>query len=211
MVKEIQGHMRLRASGDRHQIRQEYLPLLWSKLVQDLATKGKGQVEPIIELMDSYYLTRDDWDGILELGVGQMDMEYVKIDTQTKAAFTRVYNAMSHPMPFMKASQVMAPKKAGKEKPDLEEAIEASDEELVASDVGRDDEEDELDLKNDKYVRAPKKKAATKRGTGKGKAKGKAAAEPSDEDSASEDDNKPRRSRGGARGGATKARGRGKK
>ena len=211
MVKEIQGHMRLRASGDRHQIRQEYLPLLWSKLVQDLATKGKSHVEPIIELMDSYYLTKDDWDGILELGVGQMDMEYVKIDTQTKAAFTRVYNAMSHPMPFMKASQVMAPKKAGREKPDLEEAIEASDEELVVSDVGKDGEDDELDLKNDKYVRAPKKKAGTKKGTGKGKAKAKATAEPSDEDSASEDDSKPRGDRGGARGGATKARGRGKK
>ena len=207
MVKEIQGHMRLRASGDRHQIRQEYLPLLWSKLVRDLSIMGKDHVECIIRLMDSYYLTKDDWDAILELGVGQMDMENVAIDSQTKATFTRMYNSMSHPMPFMKASQVMAPRKAGKEKPDLEEAIEASDEELVMSDAAGEDEEGELGLKNDKYVQAPKKPGAKKRGEkGKGRAKVKAEA-PSDNE-----ETKPSNGRGagtGNRGGDGKSRAKG--
>ena len=35
---------------------------------------------------------------------------------------------MSHPVPFMKASGVVAPAKASREKPDLEEAIEDEDE-----------------------------------------------------------------------------------
>ena len=39
--------------------------------------------------MDSYFLTKDDFDAIMELGVGPMDMQKVKIDTQTKATFTR--------------------------------------------------------------------------------------------------------------------------
>ena len=214
MVKEIQGHMRLRASGDRHQIRQEYLPLLWSRLVQELSAKGKSHVEPMIELMDSYYLTKDDWDAILELGVGPMDMENVTVDTQTKATFTRMYNQMSHPMPFMKASQVMAPKKAGKEKPDLEEAIEASDEDLAVSDAGGEDEDGELDLKNDKYVKAPKKKPAGKRTGTKSKSKAKVDNETDQEVSESDDASKKksgRRTGAGGRGDGGRGRGRAKR
>ena len=41
--------------------------------------------------MDSYFLTKDDFDAILELGVGPMDQEKVKIETQAKATFTRLY------------------------------------------------------------------------------------------------------------------------
>jgi replication factor C subunit 1 len=39
--------------------------------------------------MDSYFMTREDFDAIQELGVGPMDEELVKIETKTKAAFTR--------------------------------------------------------------------------------------------------------------------------
>jgi replication factor C subunit 1 len=90
MVKEIQAHMRLRSSGDRHEIRQQYVPMLWTDLVQKLQKEGKEAVPEIIELMDSYYLTKDDFDAIMELGVGPMDQEKVKIDTQAKSTFTRL-------------------------------------------------------------------------------------------------------------------------
>lgn len=100
------------------------------------------------------------------------------------------YNAMSHPMPFMKASNVVAPKKATKEVPDLEDAIEASDDEAAMAEPADDD--DETDLKKDKLIkqpkpkakRAPKKKAGEEDEDGedggskatKGRGKGKAAA-----------------------------------
>jgi replication factor C subunit 1 len=90
LVKEIQAHMRLRSSGDRHEIRQTYLPVLWTQLVQKLQKEGKDAVPAIIELMDSYYLTKDDFDAIMELGVGPMDQEKIKIETQAKATFTRL-------------------------------------------------------------------------------------------------------------------------
>lgn len=90
-VKEIQGHMRLRTSADRHEIRQTYMPLLFDKLIKKLQEEGKESVPEIIELMDSYFLTKDDWDAILELGVGKSDMENIKIETQAKATFTRLY------------------------------------------------------------------------------------------------------------------------
>jgi replication factor C subunit 1 len=89
-IKEIQGHMRLRVTADRHEIRQTYMPLLFEKLVKRLQTDGKDAVPEIIELMDSYFLTKDDWDAILELGVGDADMETIKIETQAKSTFTRM-------------------------------------------------------------------------------------------------------------------------
>jgi replication factor C subunit 1 len=89
-IKEIQGHMRLRVTADRHEIRQTYMPMLFDKLIRRLERGGKESVPEIIELMDHYYLTKDDWDAILELGVGQADMDSVKIESQAKATFTRL-------------------------------------------------------------------------------------------------------------------------
>ncbi|KAJ6279280.1 replication factor c subunit 1 [Bipolaris maydis] len=163
MVKEIQAHMRLRSSGDRHEIRQQY----------KLQKEGKEAVPEIIELMDSYYLTKDDFDAIMELG----------IDSQAKSTFTRLYNQQSHPLPFMKASTVTAPKKQAKEKPDLEEAIEESDEGEVIEEIKDEDDED-VDLSKDKYVKQPKKKAAPK----KPAAAKKGAKKAKDEDSEDEED-----------------------
>ena len=202
LIKEIQGHMRLRASGDRHEIRQQYLPLLWYRLIQEMQTQGKDIVDNVITLMDSYYLTKDDWDAILELGVGEMDVEKVKIESQTKATFTRLYNQQSHPMPFMKASQVVAPKNLKKVKPDLEEALDESDENdaaFVGSEVeAPEDEEEPLDLKKDKFVQVPKakkataKKPAAKKAAGKGKGKSKGDGGEEEEAEESEEDVKPR-------------------
>ena len=89
-VKEIQAHMRLRSSGDRHEVRQQYIPVLWTEMISKLQKEGKEAVPEIIELMDSYYLTKDDFDAIMELGIGPMDQEKVKIESQAKATFTRL-------------------------------------------------------------------------------------------------------------------------
>ncbi|ETS79084.1 hypothetical protein PFICI_08937 [Pestalotiopsis fici W106-1] len=158
-VREIHSHMRLRSSGDANEVRQQYLPLLWSQTVKRLAAEGKDSVDEVIDLMDSYFLTREDFDSIKELGVGYMDEELVSIETQTKSTFTRLYNQKAHPIPFMKASNVgAAPKKAAKEVPDLEEAIEEEDEgdALEVADAVEDDEDD---IKGDKYIKQPKAKA----------------------------------------------------
>lgn len=88
-IREIHSHMRLRSSGDHHEIRQQYLPVLWDQLVNRLQHEGNDAVGEVIDLMDSYFLTREDFDAIQELGVGPMDEERVKIETKTKAAFTR--------------------------------------------------------------------------------------------------------------------------
>ncbi|KAI1506498.1 replication factor RFC1 C terminal domain-containing protein [Biscogniauxia marginata] len=164
-IREIHSHMRLKSSGDHNEIRQQYLPVLWNQLIKKLADQGKESVEEVIELMDSYYLTREDFDSIKELGVGPQNEDLVSIEAQTKSTFTRMYNTMSHPVPFMKASTVTAPKKDAKDKPDLEEAMDDEDDgEAVEAAEAVDDEDD--DLGKDKYIKKPKAKA-TKRGAKK--------------------------------------------
>ncbi|KAE8445468.1 hypothetical protein EG329_013358 [Mollisiaceae sp. DMI_Dod_QoI] len=169
-VKEIQSHMRLRTSGDRHEIRQQYLPVLWTRMIKRLEVEGKECVDEVIDLMDSYFLTRDDFDYMMELGLGPQDQELVKLETQTKATFTRLYNSRSHPLPFMKASNVVAPAKTKKEAPDLEEAIEEEDEGDVAEEPTK-EEEEEIDFKKDKYIKQPKAKKPTAKKPSKKKAK----------------------------------------
>ncbi|KAG6002830.1 hypothetical protein E4U21_002745 [Claviceps maximensis] len=164
-IREIHSHMRLRCSGDHNEVRQQYLPILWKELVDRLQCEGTDAVPEVIELMDSYYLTREDFDAIQELGVGPMIDEEVKIESKTKAAFTRTYNSMTHPVPFMKATNVVAPKKQAKEAPDLEEAIEEEDDGEVVEAV--EPEDDEIDFKKDKYIKQPKKKPAAKKATKK--------------------------------------------
>ncbi|KAF5965928.1 replication factor C subunit 1 [Fusarium coicis] len=193
-IREVHSHMRLKSSGDHNEIRQQYLPVLWTQLVDRLQKQGNEAVSEVIDLMDSYYLTREDFDAVQELGVGPMDEEHVKIETKTKAAFTRTYNAMSHPVPFMKASNVVAPKAQPKEVPDLEEAVEDDDAEAVeAPEVDEDD--DEIDFKKDKYIKKPKAKKVTKKAA-------KAAG-----DDEEEDEDKPKRGRTKAKATGAKAKG----
>ncbi|KAI9733691.1 MAG: hypothetical protein M1834_003294 [Cirrosporium novae-zelandiae] len=212
LIKEVQGHMRLRSSADRHAIRQEYLPLLWHQLVKELQILGQDQIPEIIELMDSYYLTKDDWDAIIELGVGPMAEDKVKIDAKVRGAFTRKYNQQTHPLPFMKASSVADPKKVSKERPDLDEAFEESDEEVVESEAEeitdpeekkkKEEEARAQELKKDKYVKAAKSKPAKKADTkGGGKKKGKGKGKANDEEDMDDDEEvKPKKGRGRPKG-----------
>ncbi|WYZ36616.1 hypothetical protein EsH8_II_000122 [Colletotrichum jinshuiense] len=192
-VRELHSHMRLRSSGDANEIRQQYLPVLWDQMIRRLSIEGKDCVDEIIELMDSYYLTREDFDAIQELGVGPQAEGRADIESKTKAAFTRTYNAMSHPVPFMKASNIMEPKKAAKEAPDLEEAIEEEDDAEVVEPEAVDD--DKLDLKGDKYIKQPKPKP--KRATKKAKA---------DDEDEEDADAKPKKGKAKAKTTATKSK-----
>lgn len=105
-VREIHSHMRLKSSGDANEVRQQYLPVLWNQTVQRLSADGKESVDDVIELMDSYYLTRDDFDSIMELGVGPQSEERIKIESATKAAFTRT-SVLSFPATRLPKSEAI--------------------------------------------------------------------------------------------------------
>ena len=95
-VREIHSHMRLRCSGDHNEVRQQYLPVLHAHTVRKMGREGKEAVQDIIDLMDGYFLTRDDFDAIDELFLGPD----TKIETQAKATFTRTFVLPLLPLPF---------------------------------------------------------------------------------------------------------------
>ena len=47
----------------------------------------------MIEFMDEYYLSKDDWDTVIELGIGDYKDDTIskKIATATKTSLTRKY------------------------------------------------------------------------------------------------------------------------
>ncbi|KAH7881856.1 replication factor RFC1 C terminal domain-containing protein [Phlebopus sp. FC_14] len=166
---DVQIRMRLKVSGDKSEIRQSYIPALFPHIVQPLVKEGSAAVDDVIEGMDEYYLSREDWDTIVELGVDQNrdDIVLKKISTATKTAFTKKYNAGEHPIPFHKAVDLgKAPKKLATEAaPDLEEAFDVDDEVPEASDDEK-KKANEDDISADKLIQTSKAK------------KGKAVAKP---------------------------------
>ena len=158
--------MRLKVSGDKHEIRQSYIPALFPHLVKPLIDEGavsplptlytctvivdlhlewlsQKAVDDIIDRMDEYYLSREDWDTIVELGVDDRkdDLILKKISAATKSALTKKwviystyegsvligdgrYNTRDHPIVYHRQDLGKVPKKlAGGPAPDLEEAF----------------------------------------------------------------------------------------
>lgn len=163
-LTDIQIRMRLRVSGGRDEIRQQYMPLLASKIVLPLAGRdGADNIDEVVETMDEYYLGKDDWDAFVELGVDTMREEGIlkQIPTATKTSFTRTYNKREHPIAFHKGDMFAASKKKVADTgpaPDNDEVFEedappVDDDEVV---------EDVNDYTKDKLIKAVKPKKAKK-------------------------------------------------
>ncbi|PWN45963.1 DNA replication factor C, large subunit [Ceraceosorus guamensis] len=165
---EIQTKMRLAASGSRFEVREQYLPYFVPRLTQPLVKKGQGGIEEVIEFMDDYYLNPEDREGILELGIGENNMDAVvkPIKTDVKSAFTRRYNSTDHPIAFYKGQNIAKAKKlVGEPAPDVEEleGAEVSD----VSDNEMEEVSDNEDLSKNKMIKEKKPKGKGKSGKGK--------------------------------------------
>ncbi|MCO5585169.1 hypothetical protein L7F22_039101 [Adiantum nelumboides] len=170
---ELQARLRLVTTASRFEVREQYLPYFFPRLVRpmlDGQASDKAAVE-IMDFMDEYYLTPEDREIILELGMGENDWESLskKIPSATKSAFTRKYNSTSHPIAFYKSAEATkkAKKLVGEPAPDVEEAYEAQEE---PGDEESDNEggkkggqsDDEVDISKDKFF-----KQKTSKGKGK--------------------------------------------
>ncbi|KAG2121607.1 replication factor RFC1 C terminal domain-containing protein [Suillus clintonianus] len=176
---DVQVRMRLRVSGDKSEIRQSYIPALYPHVVKPLIDRGAAAVDDVIERMDEYYLSREDWDTVVELGVDAQKDDVVNklIKPATKTSFTKKYNSTDHPIPFHKATDLgKVPKKlAGGPAPDLEDVFDLDDEVVDASDDEK-KVKDEDEVAADKLFQASKPKTQSQKGktttiTGKVKSK----------------------------------------
>jgi replication factor C subunit 1 len=101
LMQELQKHMRLHISANKRGLVLDYLHVLKKELSVPLIKKGADGIAKLIEFMDMYCITRDDFDTIMEVSTwpGQKDPMSL-IDSKVKAAFTRTYNKESHMNPF---------------------------------------------------------------------------------------------------------------
>ncbi|KAI8601099.1 chromosome transmission fidelity factor [Dissophora ornata] len=181
IVKELQTRMRLKISGDKNEVRQSYLPALFPALTEPLVNNGADAIPDLIEFMDSYYLSKEDWDSVLELGIGRNDGKKVmdSIPSTTKSAFTRKYNSESHPQPYLKATVVTKGRGssgvgAGDEVPDNLDVVDAD--EAAPEEVDEAAEGEEESVEKDSNIKQKKTKASGGAGASKAKGKGKAPA-----------------------------------
>ncbi|CDK28270.1 unnamed protein product [Kuraishia capsulata CBS 1993] len=167
LLQELQYRTSIRTSTNNVELRLSYMTYLIQRLFQPLVSKQQEGISDVIEIMDCYFLTKEDWDNIMDFGVGRFKMEanLKKIPTPVKTAFTRKYNGMTHPISIYKTGNSVA--SGGGKK------VVADSEDVVVDDMNdKADEDDDEDnsLKKDKLIKEVKKKAG-----GKAKAKGKAA------------------------------------
>ncbi|XP_059158206.1 replication factor C subunit 1-like [Physella acuta] len=101
ILQELNMHMRLVTSCDKQSLNMDYLPTLRSCLTSPLVTKATDGVSEVIKVMDDYDIIKDDFDNILEVTKWPNSLDPMsKLDSKTKAAFTRRYNKEIHLTPY---------------------------------------------------------------------------------------------------------------
>ncbi|SMN20231.1 similar to Saccharomyces cerevisiae YOR217W RFC1 Subunit of heteropentameric Replication factor C (RF-C) [Maudiozyma saulgeensis] len=166
LLQELQYHTRLSTSTDKIGLRLQYLPTLKNELLTPLLKEGSEGIPKVISTMDDYYLTKEDWDTIMDFMIGpdKTDLLLKKIPTAVKSAFTRKYNGTTHPVAIYKTGSTVA---VGGSKssstPDFEDIVDADNAAAPADDSGAANEDN--DLKKDKLIkqkaRPTKRKAAS--------------------------------------------------
>ncbi|KAI9260071.1 replication factor RFC1 C terminal domain-containing protein [Helicostylum pulchrum] len=159
-LADIQTRMRLKASGDKFEIRQNYIPTLNSRIFGLLE---KDDMEETMEYMDNYYLDRENLDILSELTftAPREKAPLALVPTKTKSAFTRLYNSRNHPILFQ-LSGVPIKKASSGPKEEVESSVVVEDEiaEVFSEDEADKADDPEVDLQNIKYIKESKKRKA---------------------------------------------------
>jgi replication factor C subunit 1 len=100
--------------SDPEAIGMEYTHLLAHFLTNSMIKDGKEGCQEVMDFMNSYGLTLDDRDSILEYHKAFGEDLTSKIPSQTKAAFTRLYNAEHWTVKENKGGKKKAEKKGDK-------------------------------------------------------------------------------------------------
>jgi len=149
-LHEVYSHACQKISSNMDEFRQEYIPSLSHSLLMPLLKNGADGISNVIEEMDSYYISKEDFDMIMEMGVGDKSGEKLlkQVDTNVKRTFTRLYNKESHPTSFIAPLAISKKGKTERLIPDAEEIVDNDE------NVDDNEEENEEDILNDKILNA---------------------------------------------------------
>ncbi|PVU95879.1 hypothetical protein BB561_001559 [Smittium simulii] len=122
-LSEISSQMRSKASAGRNQILTSYLPTMALKLTLPLINQGIDGIPEVIDFMDEYNITREDWDAVNDLILTPSGRKQIssRIETKVRSAFTRQYNKTSHKTKST-AKAIFGAEGSNDFKPDAEDA-----------------------------------------------------------------------------------------
>lgn len=167
ILLDLHYHTVLRTLTNKDQFRLYYIPLFIKKLALPLVHEGEAGIESVIETMDHYFMTKEDWDSVLDYGVGsnKLDTYSKKIPTKVKTAFTRKYNSTSHPIAIYRSGNSLGSNTVRKQNVDFDEV--AVDDIDDGGDEVKEENNDTIDTKKDKLIKEVKPKKTASRKTSK--------------------------------------------
>lgn len=108
LLNELAHHLNFSVSGGTNEVRLSYLPILRDRLLSLLLNKNNSDsnVDSAIAFMDEYGLDRDDvFEKLDEFKIDPKGIDFSKMDSKMKAAFTRLYNQGVHRSQALVAEQ----------------------------------------------------------------------------------------------------------
>ncbi|KAI1290017.1 Replication factor C subunit 1 [Halotydeus destructor] len=169
LLQDLKVHMNLKISGSKLALNLDYLEPLRDSIVNPLV---KGDVDGAAELLNEYYLRKEDIESIMELVTYKGDKDpMTKVDSKTKAALTRKMNKEGEKLPYAYGDAGKKVKVSS-----VDDGMAGMEEEAAAEDENEDDDDPTKDAmvkkvepkktkaKKEPKEEAPKKPRATKKG-----------------------------------------------
>ncbi|KAM6151735.1 LOW QUALITY PROTEIN: replication factor C subunit 1-like [Rhynchocyon petersi] len=167
IVQDLALHMSLRTYSSKRTVNMDYLSHLRDALVQPLASQGVEGVQAVVELMDTYYLMKEDFDNIMELSTwGGRPSPFSKLDPKVKAGFTRAYNKEAHCTPYSLQTIKTSRRSTGP-------VLESEYSEELLEDESQSDDRDQDALETDAIIKKAKSSKPAKSEKDKEPKKGK--------------------------------------
>ncbi|XP_066912084.1 replication factor C subunit 1-like [Clytia hemisphaerica] len=169
ILQELKTHLALSANCMKSDINLDYLSTFKHRLGQPLTnsnTDANSAAKEVIEMMESYNLTREDWDSVMEIGKWGNEPDITsKIPTKVKSAFTRLYNKETHKNPYA-STQPAKKAKSTTAASDGDVLIQDGDKDETQN-VASDNEKEDDDISKDGMVKMKKETTASKSKTQK--------------------------------------------
>ncbi|KAM3124223.1 hypothetical protein CJJ07_003891 [Candidozyma auris] len=165
LLQELQYHTRLRTSTSKDELRLDYVPAFEERLAKLMLQRNEEGISEVMEVMDYYYMTKEDYDNIFDFGVGNNAGKLLsRMPPKVKSAFTRKYNAAQHPVAIYKTGDSTRGQPR-KQQVDYEDVIE--DDTVKDEEEPESTESDTIDVKKDKLIKAVKPKKPKTAGSSK--------------------------------------------
>ena len=143
LLQELNLHTRVAIKGDKGGLNLDYLPAFKHLITTPLL---HSQLDPVVDLMTSYHLLRDDLESVRELTSWSKGADlFGRVDSKVKAGLTRQLNKHPHLTPYSSASVKKGGRSKAKGVASLDGEEEEDDDGADDDDAGADDDDPDLD------------------------------------------------------------------